>query len=199
VSQQERSDAMDPIRSVLAIGAATAITLAAIPYARADLVRTPLAASEFTHARPDEWLNSTPLRLADLRGHVVLVDFWTFDCWNCYRSFPWLKALEAHYAARGLRIIGVHSPEFERERDVASVRRKIAEFGLTHPIMLDNDFSYWKAMANRYWPAFYLIDGHGVIRAVFVGETHAGDAQARRIEAVVESLLDELDQAARGR
>jgi thiol-disulfide isomerase/thioredoxin len=171
--------------------AAVMLMLPLVQAARGGIVRTPLAAPEFTHTAPDEWLNSTPLMLADLRGKVVLVDFWTFECWNCYRSFPWLNALEARLKDKGLQVIGVHSPEFERERNPESVRRKIRDFGLDHPVMIDNDFSYWKAMANRYWPAYYIIDRQGVIRAAYAGETHEGDAQAREIEKVIELLLAE--------
>ena len=154
-------------------------------------MRQPLAAPEFTHASPNEWLNSAPLKLTDLRGKVVLVDFWTFDCWNCYRSFPWLKAMEARLMGRGLQVIGVHSPEFERETIAENIKKKIAEFGLHHPVMIDNDFSYWKAMANQYWPAYYLIHKNGVLRAAFVGETHEGDTQAQEVERILTELLVE--------
>ncbi|MBI1731175.1 MAG: redoxin domain-containing protein [Gammaproteobacteria bacterium] len=171
-----------------------AVILTVLPLtqaARGGIVRQPLAAPEFTHAEPGEWLNSTPLKLADLRGKVVLVDFWTFECWNCYRSFPWLKSVEARLKDKGLRVIGVHSPEFERERVPESIGKKIKEFGLEHPVMIDNDFSYWKAMANRYWPAYFLIDKKGLIRAAFAGETHEGDSQAREIEKIIGDLLAE--------
>lgn len=148
-------------------------------------------APEFTHAAPEDWIGSAPLSLAQLRGKVVLIDVWTFACWNCYRSFPWLNQIGERYAGRGLQIVGVHSPEFDSERPRASVERKIAEYKLRHPVMLDNDFSYWKALGNRYWPAFYLIDREGRIRAQYAGETHTGDAQAQRIEARIETLLAE--------
>jgi len=174
--------------------AAFAVIALALPLAqsaRGGAVRQPLAAPEFTHVSPDEWLNSAPLKLSDLRGKVVLVDFWTFDCWNCYRSFPWLKAMEARLSGRGLQVIGVHSPEFDREKIPENIMKKIAEFGLQHPVMIDNDFSYWKAMANRYWPAYYLIDKKGILRAAFVGETHEGDEQAKKIEEFLTGLLAE--------
>ncbi len=150
-------------------------------------------APELTRSDPASWINSPPLQLADLRGQVVLLDIWTFECWNCYRSFPWLKDLEARLGPRGLAVIGIHSPELERERDPAAVAAKVAEFGLPHPVMIDNDFAYWKALGNRYWPAFYLIDKQGRIRHRFVGETHAGEPQALRIEAAVRELLAEPD------
>ncbi len=181
-------------RLIVLITSTLAVIALALPLtqaARGGVVRQPLAAPEFTHISADEWLNSAPLKLADLRGKVVLVDFWTFDCWNCYRSFPWLKAMETRLADKGLQVIGVHSPEFDREKIPENIKKKVAEFGLKHPIMIDNDFSYWKAMANRYWPAYYVIDKNGLLRAAFVGETHAGDDQAKKIEKILNELLAE--------
>jgi thiol-disulfide isomerase/thioredoxin len=159
--------------------------------ASGGMLEASLPAAEFTHAAEADWINSAPLRLADLRGRVVLLDFWTFDCWNCYRSIPWLKAVEARFASGGLRVIGVHTPEFDHEKVRDNVAAKVSEFGIGHPVMLDNDFSYWRAMGNRYWPAFYLIDRRGDVRGVFVGETHAGDRQAEAIEAAIAALLTE--------
>jgi len=150
-----------------------------------------IKAPAFTHTSRDEWLNSTPLTWEDLRGKVVLLDFWTFDCWNCYRSFPWMNAMEARLAPQGLQIIGVHTPEFEHEKIKSNIEAKIREFGLHHPVMIDNDVSYWRAMGNRYWPAFYIIDKQGDVRAVFVGETHEGDRQAEKIESTIKDLLAE--------
>ena len=150
-------------------------------------------APEFTRSDAASWINSPPLRLEDLRGQVVLLDVWTFECWNCYRSFPWLNDLESRLGPRGLRVVGIHSPEFERERDRAAVAAKVAEFRLEHPVMIDNDFAYWKALGNRYWPAFYLIDKQGRIRERFVGETHAGEPRALRIEEAARALLAEPD------
>ena len=147
------------------------------------------AAPEFTQTALAAWINSPPLRLAGLRGKVVLIDVWTFECWNCYRSFPWLKSVEARFGPKGLVVVGVHSPELERERDPKAVAAKVHEFGLGHPVMIDNDFRYWKALGNRVWPAFYLIDQQGRIRERFVGETHAGEPQAKRIEAAIADLL----------
>jgi len=172
------------------------LTGAAIGYgilrpAAGGMLAAPLPAGEFTHSAADDWINSGPLRLAGLRGRVVLLDFWTFDCWNCYRSIPWLKAVETRFAPDGLRVIGVHTPEFDREKVRDNVVAKTREFGIDHPVMLDNDFSYWRAMDNRYWPAFYLLDRGGKIRAVFAGETHAGDRQAEAIEAAIGELLAE--------
>lgn len=148
---------------------------------------------EFTHQAPADWLNSPPLTVASLKGKVLLIDFWTFECRNCYRSFPWLKGLESSLAEEDFQVIGVHSPEFDRERDRDQVFTKIREFRLRHPVMIDNDFSYWNALGNRYWPAFYLVDRRGDIRYGFIGETHRGDRQATTIEQRIRELLDEPD------
>ena len=95
--------------------------------------------------------------------------------------------------ARGLRVVGIHSPEYDRERERAAVADKVREFGLRHPVMIDNDFRYWKALGNRFWPAFYLIDKRGLIRHRYIGETREGDVQAETIEAAVIELLTETD------
>ena len=131
--------------------------------------------------------------MASLKGQVVLIDFWTFACWNCYRSFPWLNTLEAEFADAPLQVIGIHSPEFDYERERDEVVKQAAKFGLKHPIMLDNDFRFWRAMDNQYWPAFYLIDAKGRVRHTYIGETHAGDKQAKRIERDIRALLAEAD------
>ena len=146
---------------------------------------------EFDNDDPGEWFNGPPLTVADLRGKVVLVDVWTYDCWNCYRSFPWLRSLETRLADRDFMVVGIHSPEFAHERDPARVAAKIREFQLHHPVMMDNDFAYWNAYGNRYWPAFYLVDKQGMIRHRFAGETHAETGKARAIEAAIEALLKE--------
>ena len=146
---------------------------------------------EFTSSASENWFNSEPLRVEKLRGQVLLVDVWTYDCWNCYRSFPWLRALEAELAGQPFQVIGIHSPEFDHEHDPARVAAKVREFGLQHPVMMDNDFAYWRALGNRYWPAYYLVDKDGRIRSVHVGETHRGDARARRIEDEIMALLAE--------
>lgn len=150
---------------------------------------SPVPAPAFTHDSPGDWLNSEPLTWDALRGKVVLVDFWAFECWNCYRSFPWLRDLETRLEPEGLRVIGVHTPEFDREKVRANLEAKIEQFMLHHPVMMDNDYSYWRAMGNRYWPAWYIVDKQGNVRAAFYGETHEGDAQAQRIEAAIRDLL----------
>lgn len=152
---------------------------------------TGVALPPFTQSSPQQWINSAPLTTESLKGKVLLVDFWTFECWNCYRSFPWLNALEAHFADRDFQVIGIHTPEFDHEKEITEVRKKVQAFGLKHPVMIDNDFAYWRAMGNRYWPAYYLVDKTGQVRQVFVGETHQGDSQARRIQSAIATLLAE--------
>lgn len=151
----------------------------------------PRTAPPFTHPGSDEWLNSRPLSIEELRGKVLLIDFWTFDCWNCYRSFPWLLSLEEKLKDRPFVVVGVHTPEFEHEHDKARLAQKIEAFGIGHPVMIDNDFSYWNAMGTRYWPTYFLIDKMGVVRSIFIGETRLGSLQAKRIEQTLESLLAE--------
>jgi thiol-disulfide isomerase/thioredoxin len=120
--------------------------------------KKPYKIPEFTHHEANEWINSEPLTVKDLKAKVVLIDMWTFDCWNCYRSFPWLNSLEEKYQNQGLQIIGVHTPEFDHEKIQANIEAKVKKFKLHYPIMIDNDFSYWRALNNRYWPAYYLVN-----------------------------------------
>ncbi len=146
---------------------------------------------QFTHTDASEWINSAPLTRAELKGNVVLIDVWTFACWNCYRSFPWLNQLEEKFVDQPFKIIGVHSPEFDYEKERANIEVKVKEFKLHHPIMIDNDFSYWKKLGNKYWPSFYLIDKQGKARGYWIGETHSGDKRAKAIEKAIGELLAE--------
>lgn len=148
-------------------------------------------APAFTHLVAEEWLNSKPLQWSELRGKVVLIDVWTFDCWNCYRSIPWLHFLEEKFPASEFQIIGIHTPELPQEYVLANVKNKLKEFNITHPVMVDNDYSYWKALNNSYWPAFYTVDRDGKLRSLTVGETHEGDKHARSIEAHIAKLIAE--------
>ena len=118
------------------------------------------------------WFNSAPLNIADLRGKVVLVEFWAFDCINCRRSVPAMKKLDEAYDGKDVVIVGVHTPELPQERDPYNVEKAVAKLGLKYPIALDNDYRVWKAFKNRYWPALYVVDKHGIIRHTHVGELH---------------------------
>lgn len=116
------------------------------------------------------WLNSEPLRLADLKGKVVLVEFWTLGCYNCRNVEPYVKQWHQQYAEQGFVVIGVHSPEFLHEREVENVKRYMKEHGIRFAVPIDNDFSTWNRYGNRYWLAMYLIDKRGIIRYIKVGE-----------------------------
>lgn len=183
-----------PIAALIAAyGAWTLLSQQPIPQpiSVAEAASDAKPAPAFTQTAEADWLNSKPLTWADLKGKVVLVNFWTFDCWNCYRSFPWLATVEAKYADKGLQLLGVHTPELPQEYVRANVVAKVEKFALKHPVMIDNDYRYWNAFGNRYWPAWYLVDRQGNIRSAFAGETHQGDANAKQVEAAIERLLAE--------
>ena len=116
------------------------------------------------------WINSKPLTLAELRGRVVAVHFWTFGCINCIRNYPWYQGWQKDYADKGLTLIGIHTPEVARERDLDAVRQKVKENGFTFPVLVDTDKRNWDAWANRMWPSVYLIDQQGRVRHWWYGE-----------------------------
>ena len=116
------------------------------------------------------WINSKPLTLDSLRGKVVLVDFWTYSCINCLRTLPYLESWDKRYRSKGLVIIGVHTPEFGFEHDLGNVRAAVRRLHVRYPVALDNDYGTWKAFANNYWPAHYLVDQQGNVRDVHIGE-----------------------------
>lgn len=165
------------------------LLVSAVAYAAR--VNPPAQMPEFTQDDEAAWLNSKPLKSSDLRGKVVLIDVWTYGCWNCYRSFPWLRSIEEKFSDEDFAVIGIHTPEFDHEKDRDNVVKKIAEFELHHPVMMDNDFAYWRALNNRYWPAYYIVDKQGNIRKGFIGETHEGDNRAKKIENLIATLLQE--------
>ncbi len=130
------------------------------------------------------WFNSGPLTLAQLRGKVVMIDFWTYGCINCIRTLPHVVELYNKYKDRGFVVIGVHAPEFDRERSAARVAAAIKRHHITYPVAQDNDFTTWNAYKNRYWPAQYIIDRQG--RIVF---RHAGEGAYDVMEQTVRRLL----------
>ncbi len=133
-----------------------------------------------------EWLNSPPLTASGLRGKVVLVDFWTYSCINWRRTLPYLRAWADRYRAQGLVVVGVHTPEFQFEKNPANVRWAIKDTGITYPVAVDSGYALWRAFENEYWPALYFVDAKGQIRHHQFGE---GDyAQS---ELVVRELLTE--------
>jgi cytochrome c biogenesis protein CcdA/thiol-disulfide isomerase/thioredoxin len=133
-----------------------------------------------------QWINSEPLTVRGLRGKVVLIDFWTYSCINCLRTLPHIKAWDRAYRDDGLAIIGVHSPEFAFERVPGNVRTAVRRLGIRYPVALDNDFATWRAYANEYWPAKYLIDRNGRVRYF-----HFGEGEYDRTESLIRRYLGE--------
>ncbi len=131
-----------------------------------------------------------PLTMSSLRGRVVLVDFWTYTCINCRRTFPFLRRLQQTYADAGLTVLGIHSPEFSFERSHANVARAVRELGVTWPVAEDPRMATWNAWGNQYWPADYLVDRQGRVRSFSFGEGHD-----QQIEGAVRALLDEDGRA----
>jgi hypothetical protein len=132
------------------------------------------------------WLNSQPLTPADLRGQVVLISFGTYTCINWIRSLPWIRAWADAYADRGLTVLGVQTPEFDFEGDLANVTRAIHEMDVRYPVAVDNDYALWQAFDNHYWPALYFADAKGQIR-----HHHFGEGEYEQSEMVLQMLLRE--------
>jgi glutathione peroxidase-family protein len=132
------------------------------------------------------WLDGRPAGWSQLKGKVVMLNVWTFGCWNSYRSLPWIVSLQKKFP--GLQIIGIHSPEFEHEKNRHKLRETMAGYHVSYPQVLDDDHNYWNQLNNRYWPAFYLVDKQGNIRGKFAGETHVNDSQAKQIEKLIHTL-----------
>lgn len=173
---------------VIAVLVAVLVLFTFTPYAKEN---NAFKLPEFTQTSIDQWINSPPLSVQDLRGSVVLIDVWSYGCWNCYRSFPWMHTLEERFGKDGFKVVGIHTPEFDREKKRENVVEKTIEFKVTHPVMLDNDFAYWHSLDNRYWPTFYVVDKQGLVRGKFIGETHVGDARAEQVEQLIAQLLAE--------
>jgi cytochrome c biogenesis protein CcdA/thiol-disulfide isomerase/thioredoxin len=145
----------------------------------------------------DRWFNTpanAPLRLDQLRGRVVLIDFWTYTCINCIRTLPYLRAWDGRYRRRGLTIVGVHTPEFAFERDGENVEGAISQNRLRYAVAQDNDYATWNAWGNRYWPAKYLIDARGRVRYA-----HFGEGAYEETESAIRSLLAEAGAGRLGR
>jgi thiol-disulfide isomerase/thioredoxin len=131
-----------------------------------------------------EWLNSEPLGPAELRGHVVLVNFWTFTCINWLRQEPYVRAWSQAYRNDGLVVIGVHTPEFSFEHEIDRVRQATKERGIDYPVVVDNDYAIWSAFDNHYWPALYFVDADGIIR-----DHHFGEGRYELSERAIQQLL----------
>src|ERR687897_1702843 len=131
-----------------------------------------------------EWLNSEPLGPAELRGRVVLVDFWTLTCINWLRTEPYVRAWSQTYQNDGLVVIGVHTPEFSFEHEIDLVRQATTQRGIDYPVAVDNDYEIWTAFDNHYWPALYFVDADGIIR-----DHHFGEGRYEQSERVIQRLL----------
>lgn len=176
--------------ATVAAGATAIATLVASPVASAATnpvtngVNNSTTAPEFTGI--DKWLNSDPLTIQQLRGKVVLVDFWTYTCINCIHVLPYVKTWNQKYKDQGLAVVGIHTPEFPFERDTGNVKTAIKRFGITFPVAQDNSYATWRAYDNQYWPAFYLVDKKG-----HVAYTHFGEGDYEQTEAKIKALLAE--------
>jgi len=136
----------------------------------------------------DGWINSAPLTAKELKGKVVLVDFWDYSCINCIRAIPYVRAWADKYRNSGLVVIGVHTPEFDVEKQMRNVEKAVKKFGITYPVALDSGYKIWNAFNNQYWPAEYFIDARGKVRY-----EHFGEGQYDQSERWIQELLKEAN------
>ena len=132
------------------------------------------------------WLNSSHHTIGDFKNNVVLLEFWTYGCYNCRNTLPSLKGWNKKFAGKDFTIIGVHTPEFDAEKDIDNVREHVRKFGISYPVVTDNDYKTWDAYHQEYWPVIYLIDRKGIIRYVSIGE-----GRYEETEEMITSLLAE--------
>ena len=137
----------------------------------------------------EKWINSEPLSINELKGNVVLVDFWTYTCINCIRTLPYLKMWDEKYRDNGLIIVGVHTPEFNFEKEYENVLSAVNKYGIKYPVAQDNDYATWNAYQNRYWPHKFLIDINGKIRY-----DHIGEGSYEETEKMIQLLLEERNK-----
>ena len=133
-----------------------------------------------------EWINSRPLSLKELRGKVVLLEFWTFGCSNCRNTLPYVNAWHEAYAGQNFQVIGIHTPESEKEKHFATLKNKIDQLGIKFPVVTDNEYKAWTAYGQLYWPVMYLLDKKGIVRYIHIGE---GDYE--ETEQHIASLIGE--------
>jgi thiol-disulfide isomerase/thioredoxin len=176
-------------RTLLNVFASLVATALVTPALAGDAA-APLRLADARSAAPDfvgisKWFNSGPLSISDLRGKVVLVDFWTYGCYNCVNTLPYVTKLYETYKDKGLVVVGIHTPEFPFERSPSNVQAALKRHGINYPVGQDNDSATWDAWRNQYWPAQYIVDQNGNI--VF---SHAGEGQYDEIERTVRRLLN---------
>lgn len=170
------------LRTTLAAAGIAAICFLGIGSIAGPTVGDQGQAPEF--AGIDQWLNSPPLKMEELRGKVVLVDFWTYSCINCVNTLPYVKQWHEKYKDQGLVVVGVHTPEFPFEKATANVQAALKRFDIRYPVAQDNAYATWSAFRNQYWPATYLIDANG--RVVY---RHFGEGNYAETEATIRTLL----------
>ena len=176
-------------RTLLTAFAGLAAAAMAAPALAGDAT-APFQIADARNAAPDfvgisKWFNSAPLSIGDLRGKVVLVDFWTYGCYNCVNTLPYVTKLYETYKDKGLVVVGIHTPEFPFERSAANVQAALKRHGINYPVGQDNESATWDAWRNQYWPAQYIVDQNGNV--VF---SHAGEGQYDEIEGMVRRLLN---------
>ena len=164
------------------LACAAAVSLAVLPPAADDPVSARKTEPAFRDI--DAWINSPPLALDGLRGKVVLVDFWTYDCVNCLNTLPHLKAWHEKYKDQGLVVVGVHTPEYAYEKSRANVQAAVQRLKIPYPVAQDNEYATWKAFDNHFWPALYLIDAQG--RVVY---SRFGEGRYAQTEEKIRQLL----------
>lgn len=185
---------------LIAAGVALATVGMALALKNSSIAPKTVLAQSSKKLAPDfiaggEWINSKPLSIKDLRGKVVLVNIFVHSCINCHNSLPTLVSWYKKYKSQGFEIVGVHTPEFESDKDLNGAIANFKENGVTWPVVQDNNEATWNAYHNQFWPAFYIIDRNGVIRS-----THAGEISSRYpnaipgLEADIKKLLDEKGQ-----
>jgi thiol-disulfide isomerase/thioredoxin len=182
---------------VLGAGAATTFR-SGLPNNPIAVMPTPAATKPETailvaagKALPDfqgiqQWLNSDPFPIADLKGKVVLIQFWTFACINCQRTLPHMTQWHRQYAEQGLKVVGIHTPEFAFEREPNNIKRALQQHQITYPVAIDNDYKIWKAYNNEYWPHLFLADRRGLMRY-----DHIGEGAYETTEQMIQQLLKE--------
>lgn len=179
-----------PLAHVRVMLVLAALSVAAAAVAADDETRTPGTPPPFPSARAKDWIGK-PQSWDKLRGQVVLLDLWRYACSSCRATVPWIKDVRQRYAERGLVLVGVHAPAFTFEHERDKVESEVRRHGLTYSHLLDNDSAYMDALGARGWPTVYLVDRCGRIREAEMGEVHARDESAQRLEARIEALLAE--------
>jgi thiol-disulfide isomerase/thioredoxin len=162
----------------------TVLTLIAAALVGGNAIAAPVPATAPDFAGIEQWHNSAPLTMQQLRGKVVLVDFWTYTCINCIRTLPHVTEWYSKYKDQGLVVVGVHTPEFPFERSADNVKKAIKRFDIAYPVAQDNRYATWNAYSNQFWPAVYLIDKKGQV--VY---SHFGEGAYDRTEATIRTLL----------